>query len=355
MIDESVKRQIDRWLDGDLSEGEIENLRQDLERHPDAIDFFCDRALLHQSLVSSSAFDSDFRELIVETLPTGREEKEAAWRGMGRVSRPLFWGTVTAAALGLLIFSLAFLPKVGANPAELVQRTLVEFRENVDRCYDVSIEVGSSYRRNMLNRWRPRFESKLWVRGQSFLQTFDSEGQNLVWGRDPRGSVWFSISADSVATFAADEIPETLQELCELRTLHLPTLLESLVRDCELQYVSGERGTKTILARPREGSGAKFLNAEIEIESDSLLVRRVTLERGSDRRAVATTSFVLEQVSTLDDSMYDMRYHLREDAEVLDGAARWRRRAELFREFLQRLRFPQVQPTSSPQSSEASS
>ena len=85
------------------------------------------------------------------------------------------------------------------------------------------------------------------------------------------------------------------------------------------------------------------------------LSRRENHSLGMDGRAVATTRFVLEQVTSVDDSMYDMRSHLRKDAEVLDGVTRLRRRAELFRAFLQRLRFSQAQPTPASQTPEESS
>ena len=355
MIDESAKRRIDQWLDGDLPDADEANLQQTLASHPEAIEFLCERALLHQALVRSGAFASDAHAILGNDRQFGPEAGPDSRSVRGRVVRPWLWGTVTAAAIGLLLFSLAFSPTVGANPAKLVQRTLAEFRDTVDRCYRVKIELGPTFRRGPFSRRQARFDSELWVRGESFTQTFESDGQSLVWGRDLRGAVWFSVTADSVAIFEADEIPTTLQDLCDVRTLHLPTLLESLLRDCELRSVGSDRGISIISARPRVGSGAKFVNAEIEIETDSLLVRRVTLQRGSDGRAVATTSFVLDQVTTLDDSMYDMRSHLRKDAEVLDGVTRLRRRAELFRAFLQRLRFSQAQPTPASQTPEESS
>jgi hypothetical protein len=355
MIDESLKRQIDRWLDDDLPETDESGLRRTLASDTEAIDFLCERALLHQALANSGAFVGEMPQS-VRQAGTIEPRTEDRWRSVrGRFGRPWLWGTVTAAAIGLLILSMAFLPTVGANPARLVERTLAEYRETADRCYDVKIELGSAFRRGPFSRRQARFDSELWVRGDSFTQTYDSEGQSLVWGRDARGAVWFSVTADAVAIFEADEIPTALQELCDVRTLDLPTLLESLLRDCELRSVSGHRGISTILARPRAGSGAKFINAEIEIETDSLLVRSVTLQRGIDGRAVATTRFVLEQVTSVDDSMYDMRSHLRKDAEVLDGVTRLRRRAELFRAFLQRLRFSQAQPTPASQTPEESS
>lgn len=355
MIDESLKRQIDRWLDDDLPEADEVTLCQTLASDPEAIDLLCERALLHQALANSGAFVGEIPGSVCEAGPIG-QRGESRWRSVrGRVVRPWLWGTVTAAAIGLLIFSMAFVPEVGANPARLVERTLAEFRDTTDRCYNVNIEFGPALRRGPFSGRQARFDSELWVRGESFTQTFESDGQSLVWGRDVRGAVWFSVTADSVAIFEASEIPAALQELCDMRTLHLPTLLESLLRDCELRSVSSDRGISTISARPRVGSVAKFLNAEIEIETDSLLVRRVTLQRGGDRRATATTSFVLEQVTSVDDSMYDMRSHLREGAEVYDGGARLRRRAELFRDFLQRLRVPQAPSLRSSQTSEESS
>ena len=52
MISEEKQRQLDRLLDGDLSEEERVNLQKDLENDQEAIDWLADRAWMHANLTS---------------------------------------------------------------------------------------------------------------------------------------------------------------------------------------------------------------------------------------------------------------------------------------------------------------
>ncbi|MFM8933022.1 MAG: hypothetical protein ACKOS8_14235, partial [Gemmataceae bacterium] len=124
--------------------------------------------------------------------------------------------------------------------------------------------------------------------------------------------------------------------------LQLRKLLASMLREYELQYSNRDWATSTIFARRRpEAIPQKYGNVEIEIEPDTLLVRRVTLERLKENRAVAVVNFVLEEVRSSEEGLYELNSHLQPDGRVLDRTARLGRRVELLREFQQRLRFPQ--------------
>jgi hypothetical protein len=240
---------------------------------------------------------------------------------------------------------MLLLPNVVASPAELVQKTLAEYRTAIDRCYAIKVETeGRPLRKRLPGRAVPA-DSKLWVRGNSFVQFFDSSGDQLVWGRDAQGAVWFTLSGKSAAIFEANEIPEVLQDVCDLRTLDVTTLLESLLRDYDLKYTDREDSNRTILASPRSDvSNSKYGTVEIEIDTRSGLIRRVSLERLRAKRVLAVISFSLEEIQNREDSFYEVRTHLQPNAGVLERGTGFGRRSDLLREFLQKLRFPNATP-----------
>lgn len=338
MIPESLKQQIDRWLDGDLPvENELE-LQQAFESIPEALEFLGDRALLHEMLAKSVAIDNTIRGAKLGTTTIADSFKPTSGYFTRWLTHPWAWLS-SAIVVCVILISMIFLPSSVASPTELVQKTLAGYRPAIDRCYTVKVEAGGGPRRKGISRRSVPSDSTLWIRGESFIQSYHGAGAQLVWGRNAQGAVWFTIAGRSAALFAANEIPEVLQEVCDLRILQLPTLLESLLHDYDLEYVSRGHGSDTILAHPRPAAdNAKYGTVEIDIEPQSLLVRRVTLERLNNKRVVAVVSFSLEEMRQREDSLYELHAHLQADAQVFDRGARLGKRSDLLREFLQKLR-----------------
>jgi hypothetical protein len=339
MIPETLQRLIDRWLDGDLSGEEEHQLRQSMESTPGALEYLVDRSLLHAMLATS----------VASVPPPMFVELDAAAKfdvsSNASIQRPSPWfaqtwlwvASMTVACL--LMIPMLFYSSVVAGPSDLVQKTLAEYRAAADRCYAVHVEMENRPGRNRFRGRAGSADSKLWVRGDGFVQIFESSGTQLVWGRNLEGSVWFTIAGRSAAIFRANEIPEVLQDLCDLRTLDVSTLLESLLRDYELKYTDRNDDVHTILASPRPGDrNSKYGTVEIEIDPRSRLVRRVSLERLNDKRSIAVISFYLQEVRQREESFYEVESHLQSDAEVLQPGFRLGKRSELLREFLSYLR-----------------
>lgn len=348
MITEGIAQQIDRWLDDDLSDHEQVELRAALECNPEALEYFSNRAILNQLLAKS------FSGRIPDTQPALDLHKDLDSLPKVASGRKRFlpstWVWVSsAAAISLLLFSMAFLPRATASPAELLRKTLVEYRAAMDRCYNVSVELENKPLRGRYARRAVPADSKLWVRGKSFVQIFEAPSGPLIWGRNPNGSIWFTVSGKSAAVFEANEIPEVLRDVCDLRTLDLTTLIESLLSDYDLKYADHENGIHTITAQRRSESGiAKSGTVEIEIQADSQLVRRVTIEKLNDKRPVAVVSFSLDQIQQVQNSFYELENHLQPDSPVYDRSTRFGRRSDLLRDFLQNLRFSQPSNNNQP-------
>lgn len=350
MIPESLRQQIDRWFDGELPEAEQLPLQESLRQLPEALDYFCDTALLHQLLaenadlgnaIHNSPAAAELRPAEADPhLPPRQPQSTWQWN-----PRTLLWVASAVAGCALLC-GLWFLPPAAASPAELVRRTLNQFQNAADRCYRVRVDFGGPLWRSGFRRRGVAPTSTLWVRGNSFVQLFETDDSLLIWGRNARGAVWFRMSDDSAAIFESDEVPQVLEDACELRTLQLTTLLESLLRDYELNDSSGDPGTRRILARRRSTTAsAKYGDVEIDIDPRTLLVRHVALERLRDQRPVAVVSFSLVEVASRKDSLYEVTDHLKSDARVFDRSTRFGSRSELLREFLQKIRTPQSDST----------
>lgn len=327
MIEERWQQLIDRWLDGDLPAEEEANLQRVIESVPESVTFLADRSVLNGML-------ADVVEL---GALTDLHQRPRRW-----VQSPIAW-TVSAVSICLILFAIVTQPRAVASPAEVVQKALLASRTIIDRHYEVRVETEAPWVQVRSARRRPPRASELWIRGNQFLQRYEIGEESLVWGRNERGEVWFTMSGTSTVVFQASEVPDVLQDLCELRTLDVQTLLNSLLKDFDLEYVERPGSYVRILARPRSDSGrSKYAAVEIEIETESLLVRNVRLERAIDRRHLATLTFSLKEVTSQEDAFYERQSYVKSDGEVLERGSIHAMRLERLRKFVQILRESQL-------------
>lgn len=332
MIAEEFRWRVDQWLDGDLAPEDEIRLQMELESTPEGVKYLGDRALLHQMLSNA-----------VSTGIISRDSKLAVARSGWFGSRSTIVGVSLVVIAGILLVSILSLPHSMASPAGLVQQVLDDFESARDRVYAVRIELENGRRRSSVRRRNHTASSTLWVRGNRFVQIYPSDSEPMIWGRDFRGAVWFVVAGRSAVIFDADEVPEILQEVCELRTLDLPTLLDSLLHDFDLEFSERKQRVDTIVALRRpDARDAKYGRVEIDIERESLLVTNVSLERVNFGRPVATITFALEQMMTCEDAYYDLATHLAPDAQIFDRDAPRGQRSELLREFLREIRVASI-------------
>jgi len=330
MTNDDTRIQIDRWLDGDLPDADEAPLQMALENDPEALAHLADRAVLHGLLREAA-----HRAVVVGGRVEPRQRRSFA--------RPVAWIAAAAVACTVIV-GLVSLPQATASPMHVVEKALDACRTLLDRRYAVVIEPMRGPLGNVNGRSISTRESTLWARDARFVQSMEVAGRHLVWGRGARGAVWFAVSRRSVAVFEADEIPEALAELCDLRTLDLETLLASLLSDFDLERTGRTASTDMIVARPRAGTGpSKFGSVELEIDRESMLVRSVVLERRHRDRQVAIRRFTLEETASGREAEYEWRSHVDPDAEVRDRGWALAARRELLVEFLRLLRRPAVE------------
>lgn len=320
MIDDRARQRIDRWLDGDLPLSDESSLESDLRDDPESLVHLAEGALLHGLLRETAGRPG--------VVPAALARRRTVAR------------SVACAALGLLVcvvVGTSFVPpSADAGLADLVQKALDRTRGDFDRRYSVRVVPVAPRLWPALPRPRPPV-STLWVRDRRFVQTTEVEGRTLVWGRDGRGAVWFTVSPRSVAVFGPDETPDALRDVCDLRTLDQATLLETLLADFDLRRGGGMPSTDAIVARPRDAA-SRFGRVLIVIERESLRVRSLVVERRHRGRTVAMVHFTLEEIAPREEAIYEWPGQVGPDAEILDRSAGRVARRSLLTEFLRLLR-----------------
>jgi hypothetical protein len=161
------------------------------------------------------------------------------------------------------------------------------------------------------------------------------EGKTAVWGRDEAGRVWFTASPQAGGRFDADEVPERLAQVCDLRSLQPESLLRSLLADFELRRESAGEGVELIHAELKPGREPRlYRGALLEIDAASGVMRRAVVQRVAPGRSPIPVAFTLIETGLLDDSRYTLAGHLAADAEIFDRHSLAGRRAGALGEFL---------------------
>jgi hypothetical protein len=248
---------------------------------------------------------------------------------------------LSATALACVLVALELLQ---ARPAVAGAEVLVREAEQahllpLDRCYLVEFQQSPDF----LDRW-PSVpflspQHRLWTRGDRFWVEASRAGDHYAWGRDERNRFWIVFGSDEVLWLEPDEMPRWLPFHMEIYCVRLTTLLGSLLRDHVLERETPPDGapqaTLVIRATLKPGhENAAFRNVVLEIDAETRVVRRMTLERYYMGQFFANVTYTLVETRTINDRDYvpveHRKTHGDANSEQSDPA---RRRALLVRAF----------------------
>lgn len=228
------------------------------------------------------------------------------------------WTWSLALAAGVLLAVLATLQMM---PAQASAETLVREAQQahalpVDRRYLLEIEPSP----DMLDRF-PLIEAKpenLWTRGDRFWIEVTFPDRRWAWGQDDQDRVWVACFPDRGVRFDADEIPDVLAAGLSVRTVHFEMLLATVLQDFDLTRQPGSHDNYVVRAELKPGHAHPTLRyAELEIEADTKVVKRLVLQRTFRGQDIARVTFTLAETGTQPDEAYRLEGHLADGAQVL--------------------------------------
>jgi hypothetical protein len=248
---------------------------------------------------------------------------------------------LSAAAVVCVLLALGFLQArmAVAGADVLVREAKQAHLLPLDRCYLVEIQQSSEF----IDQW-PSVpflspQHSLWTRGARFWVESKRSGNHYAWGRDERNRFWIVFDSDDVLWLDSDEVPSWVHVHSEIYCLHLTTLLERLLRDHVLERETpldrAPQATLLIRATLKPGhEKAAFHDVALEIDAETRVVRRMTLERYWKGKFFATVTYTLVETRTINDQDYVPLEHRKShsDSYIQDSDPK-RRRALLVRAF----------------------
>lgn len=240
-----------------------------------------------------------------------------------RPARRRRWGLLVPVAAAASVMAAFFLMRPGediqASPARMIEEAKKTHSQGLDRCYRVRFDLAPeiSKRYPFL---APSNEETLWTRGDQFWVAPSFTGRG-AWGRDARDRVWVVPVPRVGVVFEPAELPPALDEVLKVRSLQLPTLLDDVLNNCDLEFLPAEPDTppnvRRIRATPKADAPAGTLKrAVIEVEQQAHVVRRLVLERVVAGADLVTVTFTLTETRTLDAGVYEVSAHVADDAAL---------------------------------------
>jgi hypothetical protein len=222
--------------------------------------------------------------------------------------------TLTVSALLLAAFLLGrFESAVEASPADLLRAAMETHAGPVERVYLVTVERAAFP--------APAFalptEARVSVLGDRFRVEMNRGERRMQWGRDAAGTVWMVTHFGRGLQIAPSEAGPGLEQLTDIYSLNLETLLDDVLAHCRLEREDSSPSVHRIRANAvRPGRGA-IVAAEIEVDRETKAIRKLVIERNRPQRWGTKVTFLLTESQSADESQYAIEGHLPKNARVM--------------------------------------
>lgn len=299
-----------------------ELVRESLERAAEQID---PRPLFEriQSLMASEGVDHARTSDSRPTPTLSPRSSPAAHRG-GVKHRLGQWWSV-AAGVTILVASVVLVLQnrpLLAKGEVLVREARQAHRLPIDRCYLVEVRRETALVAE-LSPTPPQVRmNRLWTRGDRFWVESVRPDHQWAWGRDVSNRFWIAFDPHTALRMEAEEIPFWLSLYCDLHSLRVDQLLGDLLSHFDVTREADESSlTSTAIrvsakARFTPLSYPSIQTAELEIDAETRVLRRMVLRRVWKGEPFATITYTLTDTDALDTDAYQLEGHLAEPVEI---------------------------------------
>jgi hypothetical protein len=214
----------------------------------------------------------------------------------------------------------------------------------IDRCYLVEVRRESSLVAE-LSPGNPQVrQTRLWTRGDRFWVESVRPEQRWAWGRDEANRFWIAFGPHTAVQMDADEIPFWLNVYCDLHSLNFEKWFGEVLNRFELsrEAKTGDADSSTIVVRARAKARASMPqhsyvgSAELEIDAETKVIRRMVVRRLLNGDPFATVTYSLAETDSLDPADYQVEGHVSDPSEIYTRENGPERRKELLARWFDR-------------------
>ncbi|WP_013630080.1 hypothetical protein [Rubinisphaera brasiliensis] len=313
MIDSTERLELmQKMADGRADETDARQLSGLLRDHPAFRDEYLAFMATHAALCWEFRDGDGLREVEIETrsdAQAGSIGHTKTWHALRRVD--FRWFTA-AAALAIVAFFIGRMESPAfANASRIVKAALHSHAEPVEREYIVEVvwedpEIAESIPSKDIRvaTWRDRF----WIQVTG--------RRRFAFGQESAGTTWIALGSSQGIRIAEDELGPILNDVVDLYSLRLESMLQGVLKDHELTITDRTAVGDIIKATPRRLRGW-VREVTIEVDRETKAVRQLVARRRSRLRGFSTVTFTLIEARAPDKAKYQLQGHLSDASVVL--------------------------------------
>ena len=240
---------------------------------------------------------------------TAEAGRGATGLGRRRKARILWrWSGVAAAAV-LVAICFPFVRqdrKILAKGETVIREARQAHLQPIDRCYLVEVRRESSLAAEIAPNLPQVRQNYLWTRGDRFWVESVRPDQRWAWGRDESNRFWIAFGPHTAVRFEADEVPDWLNLFCDLHSLNVERWLGDVLDrfDVTREDAAADEDDSTIRikakARQVASIGPAVQSAELEVDAETRVIRRLVVRRVWNGDPLATVTYSLFETDALD-------------------------------------------------------
>jgi hypothetical protein len=327
-----------RMLDDTLSDSDLAELHTLVSADPTLRLQLVDHLLLDSLLAESLGQEplTALVDLVGDSSkpmpPTAREPSSVRTLSKstslsGRHHRPWMSGWLVVAAslfVAITFFLLQSDREALANPSMLVQSAMHSHAAPIERVYVVEVK------RSEPNEHIFEFPKDVRIATQGDRFWVQMRGlREWAWGRNETGAMWMTLGSRRAVVVNSNEMGIPLRNIGDLYSLNLETLLQNLLKHCDLKMSDGPVDSTILVATMQpKWSKRPFKRATIEVDRETKAIRKLIIERDFERFS-STSTFTLVDSRLADESKYGPEGHLTKPYRIFSHDTNTERRHDM--------------------------
>jgi hypothetical protein len=231
------------------------------------------------------------------------------------------WLIATAASIALAFTFGRWDSMAYASATNIVKAARSAHALALERCYVVTSKrtLSSSSDSNEppskeFSYWH---DVRIWTQGNRFWVDVNNAKRSWAWGRNDEGTVWLTLGRKRGLQIRADEIGRSLEQICDLHSLEVESLLETVQTKWTLSRRESTDTSYIVIAKPKRTTFHRITEATIEIDRETKAIRQLILNRALPDGSTIETTFTLVETRTPDETLYQPEGHLDEPYQIL--------------------------------------
>ncbi len=231
------------------------------------------------------------------------------------------WLLATAAAVVIAFTFGRWETFAYASATNLVKAAQSVHAMALERCYVVRTTRVSNKRladtdavSEEISKWS---NIRIWTQGNRFWVDIQNSKRSWAWGRNQEGMVWLTLGRNRGLQLSADEMGGALEQICDLHSLEVESLLETFQAKWTLSRGHSTESSYTVIAKPKRSGVHGITEASIEIDRETKAIRQLILYRTLASGSQVQASFTLVETRTPVEELYQPEGHLDEPYQIL--------------------------------------